>query len=163
MSNGADRAMVLRVRRTEPFRQRLSGSTTGQNPLTGNRRGRRGSSGGAASRQGRGISSILLSPQPLTEALHSVCILRNRSAEEAKSIPAIRDEAAASNHFPAFKTDRSFVHNLRPKCIPIFINKQVRTLSKLSLYSPFLMSLTSVLYYIIAAVSPEFMKALQRN
>ncbi|KRZ02775.1 hypothetical protein T11_7095 [Trichinella zimbabwensis] len=82
MSNGADRAMVLRVRRPEPFRQRLSGLTTG--------------SGGAASRQGRGISSILLSPQPLTEALHSVCILRNRSAEEAKSIPAIRDEAAAS-------------------------------------------------------------------
>ncbi|KRZ73214.1 hypothetical protein T10_2123 [Trichinella papuae] len=107
MSNGADRAMVLRVRRTEPFRQRLSGSTTGCGMLKAEptdwqptwapwkRWWRRFTSEKRA--QGRGISSILLSPQPLTEALHTVCILRNRSAEEAKSIPAIHDEAAASS------------------------------------------------------------------
>ncbi|KRZ02782.1 hypothetical protein T11_12021 [Trichinella zimbabwensis] len=99
--------MVIRVRRPEPFRQRLSGSTTGCGIFKAEptdwqptwvpwkRWWRRFTSEKLA--QGRGISAILLSPQPLTEALHTVCILRNRSAEEVKSIPTIDDEAASSS------------------------------------------------------------------
>ncbi|KRY70085.1 hypothetical protein T4B_7909, partial [Trichinella pseudospiralis] len=66
--------------------------------------------------------------------LHTVCVLRNRSAEGAKLVPAIyaAEYAAASSNkstpenFPAFKPDRNLVQKWqkpKPKSIPFFINK----------------------------------------
>ncbi|KRY70084.1 hypothetical protein T4A_3419, partial [Trichinella pseudospiralis] len=72
--------------------------------------------------------------------LHTVCVLRNRSAEGAKLVPAIyaAEYAAASSNkstpenFPAFKPDRNLVQKWqkpKPKSIPFFINKYAQTLS----------------------------------